>query len=398
MLSKKVSQITPSYTIGISTKVKALKQEGKTIVDLSIGEPDFFIPEKATERGIEAFHTNQTKYDLVPGLITLREAIVEKLKSENGVLYSPSEIVVSSGAKHAITNSLLAILDPGDEVILPVPYWTSYPEMIKICGGVPILLQTNKADQFKMTLESLKAHHTPKTKMLFINNPSNPTGAVYTKAELLPIVNYCVDNGIYILSDEIYERICYVDSFTSIPSISEAAKANTILINGLSKSAAMTGLRIGYTASSPEIAKAIATIQGHLVSHPSLASQWAGVGALAESKTEIDQMVAVYKSRREALVEQLDTMKGIEYITPDGAFYLYLNIGSIKEHMTFEGAFSLKVCDDLLNDYNLAVVPGIAFGTDDYIRLSYATELSLVQEGLKRIETYLQSKLNASND
>lgn len=391
MLSKKVSQITPSYTIGISTKVKELRASGQNIIDLSIGEPDFFIPPAATKSGIEAFETNQTKYDVVPGLMPLRKAIAEKLYTENNVSYLASDIVVTSGAKHAITNTLLALLDQGDEVILPVPYWTSYPEMIKICGGVPVYAVTHAADQFKLTLETLKSAHTEKTKMLLINNPSNPTGAVYSREELLPIVNYCIEHKIYILSDEIYERICYLDTYTSIPSISEEAKAITVLVNGLSKSAAMTGLRIGYTASSPEIAKAMSMIQGHLVSHPSLASQWAAVGALTASKEVIDNMVDVYKERREALVSQLNDMTDISYITPDGAFYLYLNLTAIKNVITYEGSFSLKVCDDLLTQYDLAVVPGIAFGTDDYIRLSYATELSRVQEGLKRIDAYIKS-------
>ena len=392
MLSKKISQITPSYTIGISTKVKALKEQGRNIINLSIGEPDFFIPEKATERGIEAFNTNQTKYDVVPGLMTLREAIVEKLKTENGVHYAPSDIVVSSGAKHAITNALMAMLDPGDQVIVPVPYWTSYPEMIKLCGGVPVFVDTKKENQFKLKLEDLKKSITDHTKMIFINNPSNPTGAVYTREELTPIVTYCAENDIYILSDEIYEKICYVSEYTSIPSISDKVKEMTIIVNGLSKSAAMTGLRIGYTASTPEIAKAISTIQGHLVSHPSLASQWAGLGALKESHDEINQMVAIYKERREALVEQLKTMSGIDFITPDGAFYLYLDLSSIKSKVIHTDSFSVKVCDELLEQYDLAVVPGIAFGTDDYIRISYATELGLVQEGLRRIQQFIQSK------
>lgn len=393
MLSKKLSQITPSYTIGISSKVKELKAQGRDIINLSIGEPDFFIPENATKRGIEAFTSNQTKYDVVPGLLALRNAISDKLKTENKVSYDASEIVVSSGAKHAITNALMAILDPGDEVIVPVPYWTSYPEMIKLCGGIPVFVETFKEAQFKLKLEDLQKVISDKTKMIFINNPSNPTGAVYSKAELEPIVTYCVEKGIYILSDEIYEKICYVEDYTSIPSLSDKAKEMTILVNGMSKSAAMTGLRIGYTASTPEIAKAISTIQGHLVSHPSLASQYAALGALTESQEDIDHMVSVYTDRRTALVTQLQSMEGIDFISPDGAFYLYLDVSSIKEAVGPVESFSVKVCDDLLEDYNLAVVPGIAFGTDDYIRLSYATELSLVQEGLKRIQTYINTKL-----
>lgn len=388
-LSQKIKKVTPSFTIGISTKVKALKAEGKVIVDLSIGEPDFFTPEKAKHEGVEAINRNASKYDVVPGLMPLRQAIVKKLEVENKVHYNVSDIVVSSGAKHAITNTLLAILDPGDEVIVPKPYWTSYPEMIKLCGGVPVLVDTKIENQFKLTVEELKASMTPKTKMLLINNPSNPTGAVYTRSELEPLVEHCIDQEIFILADEIYERICYTDDFTSIPSLSEAAKAITIVVNGLSKSAAMTGWRIGYTASSPEIAGAISMIQGHLVSHPSMVSQWAGAAALTECLEDMSSMVSEYKSRRDTLVKQLGQMENISFIQPDGAFYLFIDLSYYKDKIAFENSFSLKVCDDLLLNYDLAVVPGIAFGNDACIRLSYATQLSLVQEGLRRIETYL---------
>lgn len=388
-LSQKIKTVTPSYTIGISTKVKALKSEGKAIIDLSIGEPDFFTPEKAKLEGIDAITRNESKYDMVPGLMALRKAIVNKLKIENNVVYDVTDIVVSSGAKHAITNTLLATLDPGDEVIVPKPYWTSYPEMIKLCGGVPVLVDTLIENQFKLTSEELKNAITPKTKMLLINNPSNPTGAVYTKSELEPLVNLCIQKDLFILSDEIYERICYTGDFTSIASLSPEAKANTIIINGLSKSVAMTGWRIGYTASSPEIAKAISTIQGHLVSHPSIVSQWAGAVALTECLDDMTTMVSEYKSRRDLLVERLRQIKNVTFIQPDGAFYLFIDLSHFKAKFDAENSLSLKICEDLLTQYDLAVVPGIAFGNDHCIRLSYATELSLVQEGLDRIETYL---------
>ncbi len=285
--------------------------------------------------------------------------------------------------------ALLAILDPGDEVIVPKPYWTSYPEMIKLCGGVPVLVDTKIENQFKLSLDEFKSAITSKTKMLLINNPSNPTGAVYTKDELKPLVEHCVASEIFILADEIYEKICYTDEFTSISSLSKEAKEITIMVNGLSKSAAMTGWRIGYTASSSEIAKAISMIQGHLVSHPSMVSQWAGAAALTDCLEDMSNMVSEYKSRRNTLVSQLELMKNVSFIQPDGAFYLFINLSSFKDKVKYEDSFSLKVCDDLLLNYDLAVVPGIAFGNDDCIRLSYATQLSLVQEGLKRIEAYL---------
>lgn len=390
-LSEKIKTVTPSYTIGISTKVKAMKAEGKAIIDLSIGEPDFMTPENAKSEGIDAIKRNESKYDMVQGLMSLRKAIVKKLKDENQAEYSENEIVVSSGAKHAITNTLLATLNPGDEVIVPKPYWTSYPEMIKLCGGTPVLVDTRIENQFKLTLDELKAAFTEKTKMLLINNPSNPTGAVYSREELIPLVNFCIDKDLYILADEIYERICYTDNFTSIGSLSEKAKEHAIIINGLSKSVAMTGWRIGYTASNPEVAKAISMIQGHLVSHPSMISQWAGASALSNCQPDIENMVAAYKNRRDLLVSQLSQIKDITFIQPDGAFYLFIDLTKYKSKCSYEGSFSMKVCDDLLMQSGLAVVPGIAFGNDNCIRLSYATEIGLVQEGLRRIETYLMS-------
>lgn len=390
-ISDKLKNITPSYTVGISSKVKTLKAEGHTIIDLSIGEPDFFTPAGAKNEGTQAIERNESKYDLVQGLLPLRKAIVNKLKNENQVNYAESEIVVSSGAKHAITNTLMAVLDSGDEVIVPKPYWTSYPEMIKLCGGIPVFVETSSENQYKLTASELASALTPNTKMLLINNPSNPSGAVYTKSELEPIVNLCIDKGIYILADEIYERICYLDHFTSIPSLSEEAKNITILINGLSKSVAMTGWRIGYTASNPEIAKAITTIQGHLVSHPSIVSQWAGVSALNDCESDIQTMVHTYHSRRDQLIQILKTIDHISFVQPDGAFYLFIDLSAYKSKIQpLNGSFSLALCDDLLMNKNLAVVPGIAFGNDDFIRISYATELSLVVEGLSRIDQYLK--------
>jgi len=392
MLSKKISQITPSFTIGINTKVKALKAEGKTIIDLSIGEPDFYTPEKAKEAGKQAIDQNETKYDAVSGIIELRTAICNKLEVENDVCYTPNQIVVSSGAKHAITNTLMALLNPGDEVILPAPYWTSYPEIIKLCGGIPNIANTSIDHQFKLTLDLLKAHHTDKTKMIFLNNPSNPTGAVYSKDELETIVTYCIQHKIYILADEIYERICYTDlPFTSIPSLSEEAKEITILVNGFSKSVSMTGWRLGYTASTPEIASAISTIQGHLVSHPSTITQWAGVTALTDCEQDIKEMVDTYQSRRNTLIETLDKMDSIRYVRPDGAFYLFIDISQLRDYLGDIDSLSLTVSEALLTDYNVAVVPGIAFGNDDYIRLSYATKLEFIQEGLKRLSTYIEN-------
>lgn len=391
MLSKKLSQITPSYTIGISARVKALKSEGLEIIDLSIGEPDFNTPHVANAKAMDAISNGKTKYDLVPGLMDLRLAIVDKLKTENHVQYQADEIVVSSGAKHAITNTLLALLDPGDEVLLPAPYWTSYPEIIKLCGGVPVIIETSKENDFKLTADLLKPYINARTKLLLINNPSNPTGAVYSGNELSPLVDVCVLESIFILADEIYERICFDQPFVSIPSLSEAARQQTILINGFSKSAAMTGWRLGYTASNATIAKAISTIQGHLVSHPSTISQWAGLGALTEGKEAMQKMVNTYKSRRDLLLPIIDALPDTTYVTPKGAFYLFIDLSAYRNKLIFDTSYSVAFSDKFLLEHQVAVVPGIAFGNDNYIRISYATDLHVVIEGLHRLKQMIEA-------
>ena len=391
MLSNRLGNITPSYTIGISTKVAELNAKGKNIIDLSIGEPDFYIPEKAKQYGIDSLNDNLTKYNMVPGLKVLREEICKKLSVENNCSFSIDEIVVSSGAKHSITNTLLALTNPGDEILVPKPYWVSYPEMIKLVNAVPVFIDTDKANDFKLTRDVLEKYITPKTKMLFLNNPSNPTGAIYTKEELIDIANVCLENNIYILADEIYERIHYNDNFTSISSLGEDIKNISIIVNGFSKSAAMTGLRIGYTASSKEIAKALSTIQGHLVSHPSLTAQYIAYGALKECSKDIDDMVNTYKHRRDLVIDKLDKINNLGYVTPDGAFYIFIDLSLYKDKLDFEDSFSIEFCNQLLDKYEVAAVPGIAFGLDDYIRISYACSEEKFLTGIDRLNEFLTS-------
>ncbi|MDV8116473.1 pyridoxal phosphate-dependent aminotransferase [Bacillus sp. BAU-SS-2023] len=385
MLSSRLNNITPSYTIGISSKVRDLKTSGKSIIDLSIGEPDLSVPNVAIQHGINSLNENLTNYDLVPGLKILRDELSKKLNLENDCDYAPEEIVVSSGAKNAITNALLAVLNPGDDVLVPKPYWVSYPEMIKLVNANPVFIETNKENEFKLTKDILEKSITPKTRMLFLNNPSNPTGAVYSKEELLEIANVCIKNNIYILADEIYERICYKDKFVSIASLSNDIKNITITINGFSKSFAMTGLRIGYSASNKEIAKAISTIQGHLVSHPSLTSQYIAYGALKDCSDSINDMVDIYRSRRNKVVDILNQCNKLNYVTPDGAFYTFIDLSMVKNNLNYTDSFSIEFCNKLLDEYEVAAVPGIAFGMDDYIRISYACSESSFTEGLKRI-------------
>lgn len=389
MLSNRLDVITPSCTIGISSKVKSMKSSGLEVINLSIGEPDFNVPRKAIEYGINSLNENYTKYDLVPGLTILREEICKKLLQENNCHYSIDEIVVSSGAKNSITNALLAVSDPGDEILIPKPYWVSYSEMTKLVNAVPILIETSKENDFKLTADLLRKHITNKTKMLFLNNPSNPTGSVYTKEELLEITNVCLEKNIYILADEIYERICYNDKFVSIASLGENVKDITITINGFAKSSAMTGLRLGYTASNKEIAKGMSSIQGHLVSHPSLTAQYIGYGALKYCKEDIDNMVKAYKSRRDLITSKLDSMKYVNYIYPNGAFYVFIDLSKVVKKYDYKDSFSMDFCDEFLSKYKVAIVPGKAFGIDEYVRISYACSEEEFIEGLNRLEKFI---------
>lgn len=391
MISKKLKEITPSYTIDISMKVANLKQSGKDIIDFSIGEPDFEIPAESKHAINTALVQGKTKYDKVAGLVKLRKAIVHKLKTENSLLYDIDNIVVSSGAKHAITNTLIALLNPNDEVLIPKPYWVSYPEMVKLVGGKPVFIDTQKENGYRITPKIMERKLSDKTKILFLTNPSNPTGMVYSHNELLSIGEFCVKNNIYILADEIYERICFEDTFTSIASISETIKNNTITINGFSKSFAMTGLRIGYSASNKEISKTISMIQGHLVSHPSTISQFAAAEALNQSSSALQTMHASYKKRRALAISILNTIPDISYIYPQGAFYIFIDVSALKSKIAYKKSFSVQFSNQLLEKAMVAVVPGIAFGMDDFIRISYACSEEALEIGLNRLKLFIRS-------
>ena len=397
MLSERLSLISPSCTIGISTKVKNMRASGIDVISLSIGEPDFNVPKKAIECGIKSLNENRTKYDLVPGITILREEICKKLLEENNCKYSIDEIVLSSGAKNAITNALLAVTNPGDEVLIPKPYWVSYSEMTKIVNAVPITIETNKENDFKLTADLLKKYITNKTKILLLNNPSNPTGSVYTKEELIEIVNVCLERNIYILADEIYERICYNNKFVSVASLGEDVKDITITVNGFAKSAALTGLRLGYTASNKKIAKGISSIQGHLISHPSLTAQYIGYGALKYCKDDIDNMVETYKHRRDLVTTKLDEMKYVNYVYPNGAFYVFIDLSQVAKKYKYNESFSVEFCDEFLSRYNVAIVPGQAFGIDEYVRISYACSEEEFIEGLNRLEKFILEIMDINN-
>lgn len=393
MLSSRLKNVTPSVTVAISSKVKEMKADGINVISLSIGEPDFSIPEKAKEFGKKSLDENKTRYDLVPGLIELREEICKKLKRENNVEYTQDQIVLSSGAKNSITNALLAVTDPGDEVLLPLPYWVSYSEIIKITNAVPVEVPTSKENDFKVTVSDIEKYVTDKTKMIVITNPSNPTGAIYTKEELESIANYCLSKGIYIISDEIYEKIRFNDTFVSVASLSEDIKNITITINGFAKSAALTGTRLGYTASNSEIAKAMSTIQSHIVSHPSLVAQYIGLGALLECEEDMQHMVNTYKHRCELITARLDKIEGLGYVKPSGAFYIFIDLSKVKEKYDYKDSFSVEFCQNFLEEEKVAIVPGKAFGIDEYVRISYACHEDDFLEGMNRLERYIKKFL-----
>ncbi len=390
MLSDKIQNMVPSGTLEINARVFELREAGTEIINLSVGEPDFDTPEEAKEGGIEAIRSNRTRYDKAPGLMDLRQEICRKLREENGVAYTPEQIVVSNGAKQCILNACLALLNPGDEVLIPSPYWVSYPEIVKLTGGVPIFVETSRENDFKLTGEDIRRCATPKTKMVVLCNPSNPLGTVHTREELESIAEVCVQQDIYILSDEVYERICFAEEFVSMAAVSEEAKAHTILINGLSKSVPMTGWRIGYTATTAEIAKAIGALQGHITSHPSMVSQWAGAAALRECRAYTAHMIAAYRERMEAAVQFLrEELPEVPFIEPAGAFYLFLDISCIHEALEAlpeaSGAYSKDFCLKLLTEKHVALAPGSAFGKDGFVRIAYANDLPNIMEGLGRI-------------
>ena len=375
MISEKAKNISPSITLEIGGKVKAMIASGEKITNLTLGEPDFFTPEKAKQAGISAIENNITKYDIASGNAELKKAICEKLEKENKVKYNPSQIVVSNGAKHALTNAAFAVLNQGDEVLIPKPCWVSYPEIIKLAGGVPVFVDTKKENSFKPTIEDVEKYITEKTKMVIITNPNNPTGAVFTKDELTTLCEYFTQKGIVILADEIYETINFDFEFISIASLSKQVYDNTILVNGFSKSASMTGWRMGYSASSEELAKAIGSIQSHMTAHPSTISQQAAIVALRDCKEDVKNMKETYKERRDYIVDFFEKWGKLGIIYPQGAFYVFIDISSLKSKLTGE-SLSLQFCNEILEKEKLALVPGIGFYEDNFVRLSYASSMS----------------------
>ena len=392
-LSRKGLSISPSATLAIDSKAKKLKAEGIDVVGFGAGEPDFDTPVHIKKAAIAAIEEGFTKYTPASGTMTLKEAICAKFKKDNGLEYTPANIVISNGAKHSLVNVFQAICNPGDEVIIPAPFWVSYPEMVKLADGVPVIVYTTEEQGFKFTVDQIRQAVTAKTKAIILNSPSNPTGMVYTREELAELADLAVEKGFYVVSDEIYEKLIYDGkTHVSIASINEKIKAQTIIVNGVSKTYAMTGWRIGYTASTPEIAKIMSNVQSHATSNPNSIAQKAAEAAISGPQDMVATMVAAFASRRDYMVKRINSMPGLSCVNPNGAFYVMMNISQLmgKELAGLKIQSSDDFANVLLEKANVALVPGSGFGIDTHVRLSYATSQENITKGLDRIEQFLK--------
>src|SRR5678815_4790383 len=384
-ISTRASQLTPSLTLSIDSKAKAMKSEGLDICGFGAGEPDFDTPEHIKAAAIAALEGGFTKYSPSSGLPELRQAIADKFAADNGLEYRPSQIIVSNGAKHSCYNAILATCEPGDEVIIPAPYWVSYPDMVRLAGAEPVIVPTTERNSWKMRAADFENAMTPRTKMLILNTPGNPTGDVYTREELEAIVEVAAEEDIYILSDEIYEKLVYDEAkHVSIASLSPEAYELTITVNGFSKAYAMTGWRLGYMAAPEAVAKAVDNIQSHSTSNPCSFAQKGAVAALKGDQQPLADMRDEFGMRRNYMFDRITKIPNITTVKPEGAFYVLVNISQL-------GLSSQNFADRLLSKANVAVIPGIAFGDDRTIRLSYATSIDIIKKGLDRFQDFCRT-------
>jgi aspartate aminotransferase len=384
-ISARAAQLSPSLTLSIDSKAKAMKAEGIDVCGFGAGEPDFDTPEHIKAACIAALEAGFTKYTPSAGLPELRQAIAEKLEADNQISYRPSQIVVSSGAKHSCYNAILATCQPGDEVLIPSPYWVSYPDMVRLAGAEPVIVQTTERNGWKMRASDFENAMTPRTKMVILNSPGNPTGAVYTREELEGIVEVAAEEDIYILSDEIYEKLVYDDAkHVSVASLSPEAYGLTITVNGFSKAYAMTGWRLGYMAAPEAVAKAVDNIQSHSTSNPCSFAQKGAVAALKGDQQPLADMRDEFSMRRDYMFDRITKIPNITAVKPLGAFYILVNISQL-------GLSSQNFSDRLLSKANVAVVPGAAFGDDRTVRLSYATSIDVIKKGLDRFQDFCRT-------
>ncbi|MEG4518433.1 MULTISPECIES: pyridoxal phosphate-dependent aminotransferase [unclassified Microcoleus] len=384
-LAARVGEVSPSITLAIAAKAKAMKAEGIDVCSLSTGEPDFDTPEHIKAAAKQALDAGKTKYGPVSGEPQLKAAIARKLRDDNNLNYQPENIIVTNGGKHSLYNLMMALIEPGEEVIIPAPYWLSYPEMVKLASGKPVIVQTDASTGYKITPEQLSRAITPKTKLFVLNSPSNPTGMVYNSAEIKALAEVIVDRDILVVADEIYEKIIYDGAqHVSIGSLGKEIFARTLISSGFAKAYSMTGWRIGYLAGPIELIKATSTIQGHSTSNVCTFAQYGAIAALESSQESVEKMRLAFAQRRQVIFELLDAVPGISCIKPDGAFYMFVNISKT-------GMNSLEFCDAFLEQQQVAVIPGIAFGADDHIRLSYATDLGTIKKAVERLDKFVRS-------
>ena len=384
-LAARIGHVTPSMTLAIDAKAKAMKRDGIDICSFSAGEPDFDTPQHIKNAAIEALNAGKTRYGPAAGEPRLREAIAHKLQQDNKLDYKAENIVVTNGGKHSLFNIFLALLDEGDEVIIPAPFWVSYPEMVKLATGTPVIVHTTPEARYKITPEQLRQAITPRTRILIMNSPSNPTGMVYSPDELRAIAAIAIEHDLIVVSDEIYERLLYDGTEQmSIGAVSKEMFDRTIISNGFAKAYSMTGWRIGYVAGPLDLIKAVTTLQSQSTSNVCTFAQYGAIEALEGSQDCVQEMLTAFTARRQGIYDLINGIPGLSCLKPDGAFYMFINISGT-------GLDSLTFCDKLLTDYQVAVIPGIAFGADDHIRASYATDMTTIERGMERISKFVRS-------
>lgn len=382
-LAERLRKISPSSTLAITSQAKKLKSEGKDIVNFAAGEPDFDTPDFIKDAAIQAINSGFTKYTPTTGIPELKKLICQKFKKDNSLEYAPDQIIVSNGAKHSIFNALMVLLNRADEVLIPLPYWVSYPEMVNICEATPRFIKTTQASNFKISAPDLLKHISAKTKMLILNSPANPTGSVYSRQELEAIAKICVSNNIFVISDEIYEKITFDGrEHNSIANLNKDIYGLTVTVNGLSKSHAMTGWRIGYLGAPTDVANAISNLQDHSTSNPNSIAQKAAVAALSAPEDFTHKLCLEFARRRDYLSGRLNGNKNLSFSMPQGAFYMFCNISKT-------GLNSLTFAKRLLEEEYVSVIPGSSFGMDDHIRISFATSIEELQKGMDRIEKWI---------
>lgn len=381
-ISQRASSLSPSLTLAIDAKAKQMKAEGQDVVGFGAGEPDFDTPQHIKDAAVQALAAGFTKYTPSSGIPELRQAIADKFKRENGLSYKPSQVIVSCGGKHSCYNVIIATCEPGDEVLIPSPYWLSYPEMVKLAGATPVVIPTSDKTEFKVTPDQLRSAITPRTRLLVFNSPSNPTGSVYTPEEAKALADVCVERGVLIMSDEIYEHLLYDGAVhRSVASFGPEHYNHTIVVHGFAKAWSMTGWRLGFLAAPEPIAKAIDAIQSHSTSNPTSFAQKGAVAAMNGPQDHLKSWLAEYDRRRNFAWKRLNAIPGISCVNSKGAFYLFPNISKL-------GLKSTEFCSRLLEAEKVAAVPGIAFGADEYLRISYATSMANIEKGLDRLERF----------